>query len=51
MMYADIEDFALDAAKYYHKLEDYKKASTYFLKVEEARQHIQGGVTFYEAEV
>ncbi len=25
MMYADIEDFALDAAKYYHKLEDYKK--------------------------
>ncbi|PRP50643.1 aspartate phosphatase [Bacillus halotolerans] len=51
MMYADIEDFALDVAKYYHQQENYKKASTYFLKVEEARQHIQGGVNLYEMEV
>ncbi|MFB0634037.1 tetratricopeptide repeat protein [Bacillus rugosus] len=51
MMYADIEDFALDVAKYYHQQEDYKKASNYFLKVEEARQHIQGGVNLYEMEV
>ncbi|MCY7978230.1 tetratricopeptide repeat protein [Bacillus inaquosorum] len=51
MMYADIEDFALDVAKYYHQQENYKKASNYFLKVEEARQHIQGGVNLYEMEV
>lgn len=51
MMYADIEDFALDVAKYYHQQENYKKASHYFLKVEEARQHIQGGVNLYEMEV
>ncbi|MBY8911761.1 tetratricopeptide repeat protein [Bacillus sp. YC2] len=51
MMYADIEELALDVAKYYYKKEDYKKASVYFLKVEEARQQIQGGVNLYEVEV
>ncbi|MCY8198752.1 tetratricopeptide repeat protein [Bacillus subtilis] len=51
LMYADMEDLALDAAKYYYKLEDFKKASAYFLKVEDIRQHIQGGVNLYEIEV
>ncbi|MES9673838.1 hypothetical protein ABWK19_00210, partial [Bacillus velezensis] len=31
--------------------EEYKKASVYFLKVEEARQQIEGGVNLYEIEV
>ncbi|MES9676038.1 aspartate phosphatase, partial [Bacillus velezensis] len=40
LMYADIEELALDVAKYYYTQEEYKKASVYFLKVEEARQQI-----------
>ncbi|MCC9024336.1 tetratricopeptide repeat protein [Bacillus nakamurai] len=51
MMYADLEDFALDVAKYYHERENFEKASAYFLKVEETRQQIQGGVKLYEIEV
>ncbi|MED4811176.1 tetratricopeptide repeat protein [Bacillus atrophaeus] len=51
MMYADLEDFALDVAKYYYERENFKKASSYFLKVEEVRRHIQGGVNLYEIEV
>lgn len=50
-MYADLEDFALDVAKYYHERENFEKASAYFLKVEETRQQIQGGVKLYEIEV
>ncbi|ANF38526.1 tetratricopeptide repeat protein [Bacillus velezensis] len=51
LMYADIEELALDVAKYYYTQEEYKKASVYFLKVEEARQQIEGGVNLYEIEV
>ena len=51
LMYADLEDFALDVAKYYHERENFEKASAYFLKVEETRQQIQGGVKLYEIEV
>ncbi|MCM8508953.1 MULTISPECIES: aspartate phosphatase [Bacillus amyloliquefaciens group] len=51
LMYADIEELALDVAKYYYTKEEYKKASVYFLKVEEARQQIEGGVNLYEIEV
>lgn len=51
MLYADLEDFALDVAKYYHERENFQKASAYFLKVEQVRQLIQGGVRLYEIEV
>ncbi|MCY8808231.1 tetratricopeptide repeat protein [Bacillus atrophaeus] len=51
MMYADLEDFALDVAKYYYGRENFQKASAYFLKVERVRQLIQGGVKLYEIEV
>ncbi|AVM06994.1 aspartate phosphatase [Bacillus velezensis] len=51
LMYADIEELALDVAKYYYTRENFEKASAYFLKVEETRQQIQGGVKLYEIEV
>lgn len=51
MLYADLEDFAIDVAKYYHERKNFQKASAYFLKVEQVRQLIQGGVSLYEIEV
>jgi len=50
-MYADVEDLALETAKYYNDKENYKMAAEYFLKVEEARKQTQRGECLYEIEI
>ncbi|ATL38352.1 Rap family tetratricopeptide repeat protein [Bacillus velezensis] len=50
-LYADIEDLALEAAKYYYEQNYFKISSDYFLKVEEARKQIQRSEGLYEIEI
>lgn len=50
-LYADIEDLALEAAKYYYEQNCFKISSDYFLKVEEARKQIQRSEGLYEIEI
>lgn len=50
-LYADIEDLALEAAKYYYEQKCFELSSYYFLKVEEARKQIQRSEGLYEIEI
>nr|WGD66047.1 tetratricopeptide repeat protein [Bacillus subtilis] len=50
-MYADIEDLALEVAKYYYEQKWFKLSASYFLQVEEARKQIQRSEGLYEIEI
>ncbi|MDO3661675.1 response regulator aspartate phosphatase RapC [Bacillus sp. C28GYM-DRY-1] len=50
-MYADIEDLALEVAKYYYEQKKFKLSASYFLQVEEARKQIQRSEGLYEIEI
>ncbi|MFO6498550.1 aspartate phosphatase [Bacillus sp. z60-11] len=49
-LYPDIEDLALEVAKHYSEQKNYKMATSYFLKVEEARKQTLRGDCLYEIE-
>lgn len=46
--YPDIEELALDTAKYYNEMEDYEKSSMFYGEAEHARIYIQRGDCLYE---
>ncbi|MGE6631098.1 tetratricopeptide repeat protein [Bacillus sp. NPDC077027] len=46
--YPDIEELALDTAKYYNEIEDYEKSSMFYQEAEHARIYIQRGDCLYE---
>ncbi|WP_342503175.1 Rap family tetratricopeptide repeat protein [Bacillus sp. FSL K6-1000] len=46
--YPDIEELALDTAKYYNEMGDYEKSSIFYGEAEHARIYIQRGDCLYE---
>ncbi len=46
--YPDIEELALDTAKYYNEMGDYEKSSMFYGEAEHARIYIQRGDCLYE---
>ncbi|MDG3043972.1 hypothetical protein OE903_08575 [Bacillus sp. B6(2022)] len=44
--YPDIEELALDTAKYYNEMEDYEKSSMFYGEAEHARIYIQRGIVY-----